>query len=307
VQHYTGPLVEENAYYPFGLVAAGISSKAAGRLQNKEKTFQGQRFDDELGLNWVQFKWRNNDPQIGRFIEIDPLANDYVYNSTYAFSENKVTGHVELEGLEAVAFGVSAGLAGEFFPPILIGYVAYRILEANAPSQAQIEAANAHNALQSGGVVGMNGFTMGTTTTAGQSYAKPGQAAAPALTTGAAAGIKNLVVQMKGAQDAKKVPNPNGKKGGEPHQKEVEAAKKDLKQKGYDVVQQEVKVQTPGGDKKNRYIDVQGTNSKTGETQQVQVGKQNKNGTPVSRERKALDDVEKATGKRPEFIPYNKQ
>jgi RHS repeat-associated protein len=80
---------------------AGISSKAAGTIQNKEKTFQGQRFDDDLGLNWIQFKWRNHDPQIGRFIEVDPLSEKYAYNSTYAFSENKVTGHVELEGLEA--------------------------------------------------------------------------------------------------------------------------------------------------------------------------------------------------------------
>jgi RHS repeat-associated protein len=88
-------------YYPFGLTMAGISSKAAGTIQNKEKTFQGQRFDDDLGLNWIQFKWRNHDVQIGRFIEIDPLADKYVYNSTYAFSENKVTNHVELEGLEA--------------------------------------------------------------------------------------------------------------------------------------------------------------------------------------------------------------
>lgn len=81
---------------------SGISSKAAGIIQNKEKTFQGQRFDDDLELNCVQFKWRNYDPQIGRFIEIDPLSEKYVYNSTYAFSENKVIGHVELEGLEAV-------------------------------------------------------------------------------------------------------------------------------------------------------------------------------------------------------------
>jgi len=80
---------------------AGISTKAAGTLINKENTFQDQRFDNDLGLNWVQFKWRNHDPQIGRFIEIDPLANDYVYNSTYAFSENKVIAHVELEGLES--------------------------------------------------------------------------------------------------------------------------------------------------------------------------------------------------------------
>jgi RHS repeat-associated protein len=82
---------------------AGISSQAAGKLVNKDKTFQGQKFDDDLGIDYYSFKWRNHDPQIGRFIEIDPLADEYEYNSTYAFSENKVTGHVELEGLEAVS------------------------------------------------------------------------------------------------------------------------------------------------------------------------------------------------------------
>lgn len=102
VTHVRGQILEEAHYYPFGLIQSGISYKAAGTVQNKEKTFQGQRFDDDLGLNWVQFKWRNHDPQIGRFIEIDPLSEKYVYNSTYAFSENKVISHVELEGLEAV-------------------------------------------------------------------------------------------------------------------------------------------------------------------------------------------------------------
>jgi RHS repeat-associated protein len=104
VQHYSGALVEESHYYAFGLLQKGISSRVYGRIINKEKTFQGQRFDDELGLNWVQFKWRNHDPQIGRFIEIDPLSEKYDYNSTYAFSENKVVRHVELEGLESWDF-----------------------------------------------------------------------------------------------------------------------------------------------------------------------------------------------------------
>ena len=79
----------------------GISYKAAGTMANKEHTFQDQRFDDDFELNWVQFKWRNHDPQTGRFVEIDPLAEKYVYNSTYAFSENKVVAHRELEGLES--------------------------------------------------------------------------------------------------------------------------------------------------------------------------------------------------------------
>jgi hypothetical protein len=55
-------------------------------------------------LNWDSFKWRNHQPDIGRFFNIDPLAEKYYYNSPYAFSENKVVAHVELEGLEAWLF-----------------------------------------------------------------------------------------------------------------------------------------------------------------------------------------------------------
>lgn len=112
--HKPGPITEETHYYPFGLTMAGISSKAVNfGKENKENTFQNQRFDDELGVNYVQFKWRNHDPQIGRFIEIDPLSDKYVYNSTYAFSENKVTSHFELEGLESFSMHFVHDLTSE--------------------------------------------------------------------------------------------------------------------------------------------------------------------------------------------------
>ena len=62
--------------------------------------FQGQEHIDDLGLNWDSFKWRNHQPDIGRFFNVDPLAEDYYYNSPYAFSENDVISSVELEGLE---------------------------------------------------------------------------------------------------------------------------------------------------------------------------------------------------------------
>ena len=258
---------------------AGISSKAADITPNKEKTFQGQRFDDELGLNWIQFKWRNHDPQIGRFIEIDPLAEDYVYNSTYAFSENKVTNHVELEGLEAVPLAPqvwqstqeAARSCGPYGKAVIaVGAVATALayLWDAMPSQAEIDAANAHNATVGAGVFVGNAYTMGTT------------------------------------GDGRSVPNPNGKKGGEAHQKKVDEVEKQLQEKGMDT-KREVEVKTPGGTKEKRYIDVEGKDPKTGKTEQVQVGKENKNGTPVSRERKAMDDVEKATGVRPTFMPYN--
>jgi hypothetical protein len=39
-------------------------------------------------------------PQIGRFLQIDPLADKYVHNSTYAYAENDVIRSIDLEGLE---------------------------------------------------------------------------------------------------------------------------------------------------------------------------------------------------------------
>ncbi|WP_420581308.1 hypothetical protein [Reichenbachiella sp.] len=97
-QHHT-PIVSKDDYYPFGLTF-GSYSRAASTVQNWK--FQGQERISDLGLNWDSFKWRNSDPALGRFFCVDPLAESYVHNSPYAFSENKVVAHIELEGLEAV-------------------------------------------------------------------------------------------------------------------------------------------------------------------------------------------------------------
>ncbi len=62
--------------------------------------FQGQEHDDHTG--WDQFKWRNHQPELGRFFNIDPLAEKYAFWTPYAFSGNMVTSYQELEGLEPV-------------------------------------------------------------------------------------------------------------------------------------------------------------------------------------------------------------
>jgi RHS repeat-associated protein len=92
---------------------SGISSKALsfGDPENKY-LFSHQLLDDDLGLNWYQFKYRNYDPQIGRFTEIDPLASKYVYNSTYAYAENKLGLGFDLEGLELQGFNSMFQYAG---------------------------------------------------------------------------------------------------------------------------------------------------------------------------------------------------
>src|SRR6201992_1831179 len=106
VQDYSGPMLEETHYYPFGLTMRGISDKAikSNYAENKyrfqKQELQNKEFSDGSGLEMYEFKYRFDDPQIGRFWRTDPLASKYEYNSPYAFSENHVTGHIELEGLE---------------------------------------------------------------------------------------------------------------------------------------------------------------------------------------------------------------
>ena len=98
-----GEIRREQNYYPFGLEHRGYNNALVGAISNF-KTYQNQEFTEDLGLNTHEWKYRISDPALGRFWQIDPLAEDYVYNSTYAFQENKLGMGTELEGLEMIGF-----------------------------------------------------------------------------------------------------------------------------------------------------------------------------------------------------------
>jgi RHS repeat-associated protein len=87
VNHYTGPLVEETHYYPLGLTMAGISSKAAGRLENRNK-FNGIEETRDLELNQYDAFYRNLDPQIGRWWQVDPKVEKYANLTPYVAMMN---------------------------------------------------------------------------------------------------------------------------------------------------------------------------------------------------------------------------
>jgi RHS repeat-associated protein len=80
-------------YYPFGLTMAGISSKAAGKLENKRKFNDGtqlesKEFSDGSGLELYSTDFRSYDPQIGRFHQIDPAAELTYSYSLFSYAGN---------------------------------------------------------------------------------------------------------------------------------------------------------------------------------------------------------------------------
>jgi RHS repeat-associated protein len=85
-------------YYPFGMQIEEYSfvEQDGGYRYG----FQNQETDIEIWGGSSAFKYRMNDPRLGRFFAVDPLAPEYPWNSPYAFSENRVIDGVELEGLE---------------------------------------------------------------------------------------------------------------------------------------------------------------------------------------------------------------
>ncbi|WP_299897650.1 DUF6443 domain-containing protein [uncultured Aquimarina sp.] len=95
---FTADVLAYNDYYPFGMLLPNRN----GNASEYRYGFQGQEKDDEIKGegNSVNFKYRMHDPRIGRFFAVDPLADEYSYNSPYAFSENRVVDGVEFEGAE---------------------------------------------------------------------------------------------------------------------------------------------------------------------------------------------------------------
>ncbi len=69
-----GLLLEEQHYYAYGLPIAGLSSLAANATKSRQ-SYQGNEYIEERGLEWMDFHNRQYDPQLGRFLSVDPLAD----------------------------------------------------------------------------------------------------------------------------------------------------------------------------------------------------------------------------------------
>lgn len=101
VQLSHGNLLEENHYYPHGLPIKNLGSVTTDpSYQENRRKYQANEYITGLGLNWMDFGARQYDPQIGRFLGVDPLAAKGVQEmySPYAAMGNMPESNIDPNG-----------------------------------------------------------------------------------------------------------------------------------------------------------------------------------------------------------------
>jgi RHS repeat-associated protein len=99
-----GAILEENHYYPYGLKIAAISSDAlpdpSEGVTANNYLYNGKELITDGDLDWYSYGYRNYDPQIGRFIQSDPLSANFPYLSPYQYASCDPVLNVDIDGLE---------------------------------------------------------------------------------------------------------------------------------------------------------------------------------------------------------------
>src|SRR5690554_6906214 len=94
VVNASGTVLQATDYYPFGLIMDGRSYLSGSRTK---EGFTGKERDDETGFDY--FGARTYSSELGRFIQVDPLAEEFPEWSPYNYTMNNPLRYTDPTGL----------------------------------------------------------------------------------------------------------------------------------------------------------------------------------------------------------------
>lgn len=109
-------ILEESHYYPFGLKQKGYNQTSLTFKKDLDSPitltpvdpflgtsykygYNGKELNEELGLNYLDFGARNYDPALGRWMNIDPLAEQMRRHSPYNYAFNNPISFIDPDGM----------------------------------------------------------------------------------------------------------------------------------------------------------------------------------------------------------------
>ncbi|MCD8413653.1 RHS repeat domain-containing protein, partial [Tenacibaculum finnmarkense] len=95
-------IVEESNYYPFGLKHKGYNNvtNSLGNSTAQKFGFGGKELSQELGIEWMDFGARNYDAALGRWMNLDPLAEQMRRYSPYNYAFDNPVYFIDPDGMK---------------------------------------------------------------------------------------------------------------------------------------------------------------------------------------------------------------
>ncbi len=94
-------IIEENAYYPFGMLQKGYNTtvSANGNHVAQKFKYNGIEYEQALGMNLYEMELRQYDPTIARWTAVDPLAETMPSHSPYNYAFNNPIIYIDPTGM----------------------------------------------------------------------------------------------------------------------------------------------------------------------------------------------------------------
>jgi RHS repeat-associated protein len=115
LDHYTADVTSAQDYYPFGMLMPGRSYAQNGTYRYG---FNGKENDNEVKGegNQQDYGMRIYDPRVGRFLSVDPIANQYPELTPYQYASNRPVDGVDQDGLEWYYYNFLNGWTESKYP-----------------------------------------------------------------------------------------------------------------------------------------------------------------------------------------------